>query len=116
MWLGPVLAVAGALLAAVMLKGKGRSVLAFVGSSLSMAGIILSVGFSMFPFLLPSSHTPSASLMVWDTSSSHMTLFIMLVVALVFVPIVLAYTSYAYYVLRGKVTRESVDDSKNFSY
>ena len=116
LWAAPALAIAGALLAALMLRGKGRSLLAFIGSSLSMAGIILTVGVSMFPFLLPSSHTPAASLMVWDTSSSHMTLFIMLVVALIFVPIVLAYTGYAYYVLRGKVTRESVDDSKNFSY
>ncbi|MGL4668535.1 MAG: cytochrome d ubiquinol oxidase subunit II [Saezia sp.] len=116
LWAGPALGIVGALLAAFMLKGKGSALLAWIGSSLSMAGIILSVGFSMFPFLLPSSHSPSASLMVWDTSSSHMTLFIMLVVALLFVPIVLAYTGYVYYVLRGKVTRESVDDSKSFSY
>lgn len=116
LWIAPALGVVGALLTALLLKGKGRSVLAWIASSLSIAGIILSVGFSMFPFLLPSSHTASNSLMVWDASSSHMTLFIMLVVALIFVPIILAYTSYVYYIMRGKVTRESVDDSKNYSY
>ena len=116
LWLVPALGVIGALVAAVFLKLKKSGVLAWIFSGVSIAGIILSVGVSMFPFILPSSKDPSASLMVWDTSSSHMILFIMLVVALIFVPIVLAYTSYAYYVLRGKVTRESVDDSKTFSY
>ncbi|CAK7003604.1 cytochrome d ubiquinol oxidase subunit II [Saezia sanguinis] len=115
LWIVPILGIVGALLAAVLLKA-GKALLAFICSSLSMTGIISSVGVSMFPMILPSSVNPSHSLTVWDTSSSHMILFIMLVVALIFVPIVLAYTSYVFYVLRGKVTRDSVDDSKTFSY
>lgn len=116
LWVVPLLGVVGALGAAFFLKTKGSALLAWICSSLSMAGIILSVGVSMFPFILPSKFDPKSSLTVWDASSSHMILFIMLVVALIFVPIVLAYTSYVFYVLRGKVGRNSVDDSKTFSY
>ena len=115
LWVVPALAVIGALLSAVMIK-SGKSLLAWIFSSVSMTGVILSLAISMFPFLLPSSLNPSHGLTIWDASSSHMILFIMLVVALIFVPIVLAYTGYVYYVLRGKVTRESVDDNKTFAY
>ena len=38
----------------------------------------------MFPFILPSSRNPNASLTVWDSSSSHLTLFIMLIVTVIF--------------------------------
>lgn len=115
LWIVPALGVVCALLSAAMLKA-GKSLMSWIFSSLSITGIISSVGVSMFPFILPSSSNPSHSLLVWDTSSSHMILFVMLVVALIFVPLILAYTSYVYYVLRGKVTRESVDDNKNFAY
>ena len=43
----------------------------------------------MFPFLMPSDIAPAASLTVWDASSSRLTLFVMLVVTLIFLPIVL---------------------------
>ena len=56
----------------------------------------------MFPFILPSSIDPKSSLTVWNASSSHMTLFIMLVVTVVFLPIVLAYTGWAYKVMFGR--------------
>ena len=112
----PLLGIVGAMVSAKMLKAKNSGVLAWVASSCSIAGIITSVGVSMFPFILPSSKQATASLTVWDASSSHMILFIMLVVAAIFVPIVLAYTGYVYRVLRGKVTQESVEDDKTFSY
>ena len=112
----PLLGIIGAIVSAKMLKAKNSGVLAWVASSCSIAGIITSVGVSMFPFILPSSKQATASLTVWDASSSHMILFIMLVVAAIFVPIVLAYTGYVYRVLRGKVTQESVEDDKTFSY
>jgi cytochrome d ubiquinol oxidase subunit II len=65
-------------------------------------GIISTVGLSMFPFILPSSIDPKSSLTVWNASSSHMTLFIMLLVTVVFLPIVLAYTAWAYKVMFGR--------------
>jgi len=52
-------------------------------------------GISLFPFLLPSSTQPAASLTVWDASSSRLTLFIMLIAVVLLLPIVLAYTAFA---------------------
>ena len=78
------------------------------GSSLANVGIISTVGLSMFPFILPSTIDPGSSLTVWNASSSHLTLFIMLLVTVVFLPIVLAYTAWAYRVMFGRVTSEQV--------
>ena len=47
----------------------------------------------MFPFILPSTVDPSSSLTVWDSSSSHLTLFVMLVMTAIFLPLILAYTA-----------------------
>ncbi|WP_029415269.1 cytochrome d ubiquinol oxidase subunit II [Brevundimonas bacteroides] len=104
-WLliAPVLGFAGALLALVGLMGRGHPV-ALAGSSLSAVGIISTVGVSMFPFILPSSIDPASSLTVWNASSSHTTLFIMLVCTIVFLPIVLAYTAWVYRVLWGRTS------------
>ncbi|WP_285772642.1 cytochrome d ubiquinol oxidase subunit II, partial [Rhizobium dioscoreae] len=71
---------------------------------------------SMFPFILPSSLDPRSSLTVWDASSSHLTLFIMLVVAVIFLPIVLAYTAWVYRVLWGKVDEATVNDKGGHAY
>ena len=62
----------------------------------------------MFPFILPSSIDPRASLTVWDSASSHATLFNVLVVTLIFLPLVLAYTAWVYRVLWGKVDEASI--------
>lgn len=58
------------------------------------------------PILLAStlSIDPNSSLTVWDASLSHQTLFVMLAAAVIFMPIILAYTAWVYKVLWGKVT------------
>ena len=88
---------------------------AMVTSSICLAGIIATVGVSMFPVLLPSSENPSQSLLVWDASSSQLTLWLMLCVGIVFLPIILAYTTWVYRVMRGPVTASTFDknDAKN---
>ncbi|HYB40513.1 MAG TPA: cytochrome d ubiquinol oxidase subunit II, partial [Candidatus Methylomirabilis sp.] len=73
-------------------------------SSLGIAGVLLTAGLSLFPFIMPSSSDPKSSLTVYDAVSSHRTLQIMFWVVLLFLPIVLAYTGWAYRVMRGKVT------------
>ena len=103
----PVLGFAGPLIALVGLRTR-RDALAFAGSALAVAGIIATVGLAMFPFILPSAIDPASSLTVWNASSSHLTLFIMLVVVAVFLPIVLAYTTWAYRVMFGRVGEEEV--------
>jgi cytochrome bd ubiquinol oxidase subunit II len=107
MVIAPALGFAGAAVAFVGLR-QGREVATFIASKLAVVGIISTVGLSMFPFILPSSIDPGSSLTVWDSSSSHATLFNMLVVTLIFLPLVLAYTSWVYYVLWGKVDEASI--------
>lgn len=111
-WIFPVLGVVGALFAAVLLR-KGREVPAFLASALTIAAIILTEGVAVFPFLLPSSWDPRSSLTLWDASSSHMTLFIMLIATVIFLPIILLYTAWVYRVLRGKVDAESMSSNPN---
>ncbi len=115
LWVVPVLGLAGPLLAALALAMR-RPLAALLASGLGITGIIASVGVSMFPFILPSSIEPSASLTVWDSSSSHLTLFIMLISTLIFMPIILAYTSWVFSVLRGKVDADAIRDGKGHSY
>lgn len=105
--LAPALGFAGALLALVGLRARWEGI-TVIFSGLSVAGIVLSVGASMFPFIVPSSIDLRSALMVWDASSSHLTLFIMLVCALVFVPLILAYTTWVYRVMWGKVRAHDI--------
>ncbi|MNM90035.1 Cytochrome bd-I ubiquinol oxidase subunit 2 [compost metagenome] len=110
--LAPVVGLLGALLSAVLLR-KRRGGLAFLASGASIAGIILTVGFAVFPFLLPSSSQPGSSLTLWDASSSHLTLWIMLLATVLFLPIIIAYTSWVYRVLKGKTTLSEMGENPN---
>jgi cytochrome bd ubiquinol oxidase subunit II len=107
LWLAPLLGIAGALLA-IISSGAKKTIAAFIASSLMLAGVIFTAGIAMFPFIMPSSSDPRSSLTIWDSVSSHMTLQIMFWVVLIFLPIVLAYTSWVYSVLRGKITVETI--------
>lgn len=111
-WIFPVLGVTGALAAAWLLR-SGRGMAAFLASALAIASIILTEGLAVFPFLLPSATHPASSLTLWDASSSHMTLFVMLVATCIFLPLILLYTSWVYRVLRGKVSPESMEQNHN---
>lgn len=105
--LAPIAGFAGSFLA---LYGLGRkSPVALAGSGMASAGIVGSVGASMFPIILPSKINPSVSLTVWDSSSSHVTLFIMLIVTAIFLPIILAYTSWVFRVFWGRLTVEETN-------
>jgi cytochrome d ubiquinol oxidase subunit II len=105
--LAPFLGIAGALLAIALSSAK-KTIAAFIASSVMLAGVIFTAGIAMFPFIMPSSSDPRSSLTIWDSVSSHMTLQIMFWVVLIFLPIVLAYTSWVYSVLRGKITVATV--------
>ena len=109
----PVLGFVGSLLALAGISAR-RGWMNFVGTALATTGIIATVGLSMFPFILPSSIDPRSSLTVWNASSSHLTLFIMLLVTIVFLPIVLAYTFWVMKVLSGRITLAEVRTSPDF--
>ncbi|WP_271022438.1 cytochrome d ubiquinol oxidase subunit II [Rhizobium sp. RCAM05973] len=115
MIIAPVLGFVGAAAALLALLAR-REVTVLLFSKLAIFGIISTVGLSMFPFILPSSLDLRSSLTVWDASSSHLTLFIMLVVTAIFLPIVLAYTAWVYRVLWGKVDEKTVNDKGGHAY
>ncbi|OGV25827.1 MAG: cytochrome d ubiquinol oxidase subunit II [Legionellales bacterium RIFCSPHIGHO2_12_FULL_37_14] len=97
-----------------LFKRSAKTALIFSGISIS--SIITTVGVSLYPFILPSSSHPAQSLVIWDSSSSQTTLFIMLLACIVFLPIIFAYTSWVYYVFRGKVTTEHITQNDKTSY
>ncbi len=109
LWLVPVVGFGGAVLALLGLATRVGT-LSFLGSKLSVAGIITTVGAAMFPIILPSSTDPGHSLTVWDGSSSHYTLGIMLIATVLLLPIVLLYTAWVYKVLWGKVSERDVNE------
>ena len=111
----PALAYLGAI-AALLLAFRGRTLAAFVASSLAIVGVIGTAGMSMFPFVMPSSTDPRSSLTVWDSVSSHLTLSIMFFATLIFMPIIIAYTSWAYSVMAGKVTAAYVRENSHSAY
>ncbi|MEZ7829411.1 cytochrome d ubiquinol oxidase subunit II [Brachymonas denitrificans] len=115
LWLLPLLGIAGALLAALLTRA-GRTLTAFVLSSLAIVGVIGTAGAAMFPFLMPSSSHPDASLTVWDSVSSHLTLGVMFWATLIFMPLIIFYTGWAYRVMRGKITVEQIRANDHSAY
>ncbi len=111
----PVIAYVGAVASAFALR-KSAGKIALLASSASVTGVIATAGFSLFPFLLPSSSRPDHSLTVWDASSSQTTLLLMLAATLVFLPIVLAYTGWVFHALRGPVTEAAIERGDDYYY
>ncbi|OOS00981.1 cytochrome d ubiquinol oxidase subunit II [Canicola haemoglobinophilus] len=111
----PALAVIGALLNILASKAN-HSGFAFFFSSITMAGIILTCGVAMFPFVMPSISNPNMSLLMWDSTSSELTLTLMLGFALVFVVILLAYTIWAYVKMFGRLDANFIEENKNSLY
>ncbi|MCE7028051.1 cytochrome d ubiquinol oxidase subunit II [Jiella avicenniae] len=111
----PLLGIAGPLLAALGFATR-RDGATFVASALGVVGIVSTVGISMFPVILPSSTNPAQSLTVFDASSSESTLRIMLIATVIFLPIILAYTSWVYKVLWGRVREEDVEAPGSAAY
>jgi cytochrome d ubiquinol oxidase subunit II len=84
---------------------------AFTVTGLSIATIVAAIFVGMYPNVMLSTIDPAYSLTVFNASSTTMTLQIMSVVALIFVPIVLGYQSWSYWVFRKRVGRENITTS-----
>lgn len=81
----------------------GRPGYAFASSCATIAALTFLFGVALFPDLLHSSLDPAWDLDIYNASSSAKTLKIMLVIALLGMPFVVAYTTIIYWVFRGKV-------------
>ncbi|WP_454651085.1 cytochrome d ubiquinol oxidase subunit II [Bradyrhizobium liaoningense] len=115
LWALPLLGIAGAPLAAALAAAR-RTLAAFVSSSFAIVGVIGTAGGSMFPFVMPSSTVADASLTVWDSVSSHLTLGLMLWATLIFMPLIIVYTGWAYRVMHGKVTEDQIRANEHSAY
>ncbi|MFP1789026.1 cytochrome d ubiquinol oxidase subunit II [Lonsdalea quercina] len=115
LWAIPLLGVVFPLFTVLMARVE-KGALAFLFSSLSIACVILTAGITMFPFVMPSITMPNASLTMWDATSSLLTLKVMTCVAIVFVPIILCYTTWCYYKMFGRITKEHVEQNLHSLY
>ena len=114
-WAFPALGVVMPIITALLLKAD-KTLTAFVTSSFAVTGVIMTAGVSLFPFVMPSSTDPRSSLTVWDSVSSHLTLMVMLYAVVLLLPLVVAYTSWAYRVMRGKVTKAYIREQDHTVY
>ncbi len=102
LWVFP-LAVISFIAGALFLHRNGESGRAFLCSSLSIAAIWAQVGAGLFPKLVPALGNPELSLTISNAASGPLTLKAMLIIALLGMPVVLAYTIWTYWAFKGKV-------------
>lgn len=95
--------VVGASVTGFLFNRAGRAVAAFVASCEAITFTMLAVAFALFPYMVPCPNNPEWSLTLSNSSSSQPTLTAMLVIALVGMPLVLAYTWFIHRVFKGKV-------------
>ena len=115
MMAAPALAVFGAA-AALFCSAMHRPGAAFLASSAALTGVVLTAGFAMFPFFLPSSSHPNHGITIWDGASSHLTLSWMFWATVFFMPLIIGYTSWVFRVMRGTVTVERIKRDKHTAY
>jgi cytochrome d ubiquinol oxidase subunit II len=108
LWIVPGLGYLGMILGRSAIRA-GKSTLAWWLGAVAWIGVIGTVGASMFPFLMPSSTDPSQSFTVWNATSSERTLLWMTGFSAIFVPLILWYTSWCFYVMRGKVSAQAIE-------
>jgi len=101
---------------AVLASMSNRPGWGLVASSLGLTGIIVTAGAAMFPFIMPSSTNPNSSLIAWDAVSSHLTLTVMFWAAVIFVPLILAYTTWTYAKMWRRVTVEEIRSQDHLAY
>jgi len=102
------LVLAVVLLASIAMQRASRLGWAFIGTSLATVLVPIWAFAALWPNVLPARNNSAFSLTIHNASSSHYTLTVMTVVALIFTPIVLAYQAWTYWVFRARVTGDSV--------
>jgi cytochrome d ubiquinol oxidase subunit II len=108
----PVLAVAS-LMGIGVFAMKNQYERAFLASCITVVLVVMTGVTGLYPQLLPSKIDPRYSLTIYNASSSTYTLKIMTVVALLFVPLVMAYQLWVYWVFRRPVTKEDILGNKD---
>ena len=113
--IAPIMGLFGALFAFFMAKAE-KAGFALLGTVSSVTGIVATAALSLFPFIMPSNLNPNHSLTIWDSTSSHLTLNVMLIATLIFLPILIGYTIWCYRALWGKITEKFITDNNHSLY
>ena len=106
------LSAVGLTLAIPFLVRAGRDGVAFVSTTLAIGLITATIFLNLYPRVMTSSTRTAYDLTVWNTSSSHYTLVVMSVVALLLTPVVLLYQGWTYHVFRHRVGSDDLAPMK----
>ncbi len=105
-WLGiipPVLAIIALLYSGIAIRKK-KEKQAFLMTSLAIILVSLTIFTTLFPRLMISTTDPDFSLTIYNSASTPYTLKVMSIISLIFLPIILIYQGWTYYVFRKRVT------------
>ena len=102
----------GGILESIWAAATGYYRTAFWASCFAVGGIVATAGFTLFPFIMPSSTHPSQSLTVWNATSSQYALNIMLYVGCILFVVILGYKLFAYNAIWGQKPTLNADDLK----
>ena len=95
-----------AAIAALWLVYEHREGSAFAATTVTIAACIVSVFTGLYPNVMVSSTSAANNLTVHNTASGGYSLKVMTVVVIIFLPLVLAYQTWSYYVFRRRVSRD----------
>lgn len=98
-----------ALLASLFANLRDREGWAFGFGAATIVAAVLTLWFALFPFVMPSSTDPSFSLTIENASSTDYTLTIMTWAAVIFLPLVLLYQGWTYWIFRKRVSRTRIE-------
>lgn len=107
LWALPIIAYCAIVLGLLATRAQRRMVAWWMGA-VTWIGVLGTAGAAMFPFIMPSVTEPSHSLTLWNSGASSLTQGWMLGFTIIFIPLIVTYTSWAFWVMRGKVDAKSV--------
>lgn len=109
----PVLILAGiaavSLISAWFANSRGLEGRAFALMAVTVAAAVLTLFTALFPAVMPASNDPANSLTIANASSTEYTLTVMSWTALIFLPLILAYQGWTYWVFRKRITRKHIE-------
>jgi len=86
---------------------------AFLATGLAIVGVTATIFLHLYPRVMVSSLGGANDLTIWNASSTHYTLKVMTIVALIFAPLVLAYQGWTYWVFRKRIGRKDIEEQPN---
>lgn len=109
-WFWGLAAVAAlALIGGWLANGRGAERTAFALMAVTIGAAVFALFAALFPDVMPASNDPANSLTIANASSTPYTLTVMSWTALIFLPLILAYQGWTYWVFRKRVTRQTID-------